>query len=189
MSASASDGISIREFARRSGLDEKQVRRGIEAGRLALQADGKLNAALVETEWRRAPKPRADKPQNVHAAVSAPIEVTAGETPAAAVERIIRESGATLSLADAEKLKENYIALLRQLEYDTKSGLVVAVSEVAALVGAEYAQIRTKLLAIPAEQAPRLHRLKAVTEIQDALMSMIVEALEGLTRDGTADPA
>ena len=57
------------------------------------------------------------------------------------------------------------------------------------MVGAEYAQVRTRMLAIPAEQAPRLHRLKTVNEIQDALMAIIVEALEGLTGDGATSTA
>ena len=48
---------------------------------------------------------------------------------------------------------------------------------------AVYAQLRTELLAIPAEQAPRVHRLKTVAEIQDLLEELIVEALESLTRD------
>jgi len=59
-----------------------------------------------------------------------------------------------LPRADADRRKANYDALLRELEYETKNGAVVSVAEVAAAVGAEYAQVRTRLLAIPAEQAP-----------------------------------
>ncbi len=86
-------------------------------------------------------------------------------------------------MVEAERTKENYLALLRQLEYDVKSGAVVPVSDVAKEVGAQFAQVRTRLTAIPAECAPRLHRLKSVAEMQDALMSIIVEALEGLSRE------
>lgn len=50
-----------------------------------------------------------------------------------------------MSMDEARRVKENYLALLNQLEYDQKSGLVVMVSEVAALVGAEYAKVRTRL--------------------------------------------
>jgi hypothetical protein len=196
--APAADGISIREFARRSGLDDKQVRRGIESGRLKSLADGKLDPADVGTAWRKSIRHRADNADNadadnadkvtpVRTQLSAPAvapKAKPEETPEAAAERIVRESGATMSLGEAETLKENYLALLRQLEYDVKSGLVVAVADVARIVGEQYAQVRTRLLAIPAEQAPQLHRLKSVAELQDALMATIVEALEGLTRDG-----
>ena len=50
-------------------------------------------------------------------------------------------------------------------------------------VGAEYAKVRTRLLAIPSEQAPRIHRLKTVTEVQCVLLDIITEALEELTAD------
>lgn len=110
--------------------------------------------------------------------------VRSGDTPEAIAATIMATSGREWSMDEARRIKESYLALLNQLEYDEKSGAVVSASEVAALVGAEYAQVRTKLLAIPAEQAPRLHRLKTVPELQDALMGIMVEALEGLTRDG-----
>ena len=96
------------------------------------------------------------------------------------VERILLSSGADMDI------DENYLALLNQLEYDQKAGAVVWVSDVAKAVGDEYAKVRTRLLAIPAEQAPRLHRLKTVTQVQDALQEIITEALEELTRDGSA---
>lgn len=101
-------------------------------------------------------------------------------------ERLILTEG-LLSLADAEKLKENYLGRLKQLEYDLKAGSVVPVAEVTRIVEAEYASVRTRLLAIPAEQAPRIHRCKTVAEVQDVLMSVVVQALEHLTRD--RDPA
>ena len=102
------------------------------------------------------------------------------------VERILLSSGADMDIDEARRVKENYLALLNQLEYDQKAGAVVWVSDVAKAVGDEYAKVRTRLLAIPAEQAPRLHRLKTVTQVQDALQEIITEALEELTRDGSA---
>lgn len=106
------------------------------------------------------------------------------ETAAEAAERIVLATGADMSMDEARRVKENYLALLNQLEYDQKSGLVVMVDDVAALVGAEYAKVRTRLLAIPAERAPQIHRCRTVTEVQDALQQVITEALEDLTHDG-----
>lgn len=103
------------------------------------------------------------------------------ETPAQAAERIAL-SVAPHGFEEARRIKENYLAFLNQLEYDKQSGAVVAVADVSSTVGASYARVRTKLLAIPAEQAPRLHRLKTIPEVQDALHGMITAALEELTR-------
>jgi hypothetical protein len=146
---------------------------------------------LVGTAWRKANKPRADKSTNVRTAASAPVEarlIDLNETPAEAAERIVRESGVTMSLLTAETLKENYLARLRQLEYDVKSGAVVPIAQVAKEVGAQFAVIRTRILSIPSERAPQVHRLKTVTEVQALLLEMLSEALEGLTCDNV-DPA
>ncbi|MEX3690809.1 hypothetical protein AB3X91_11810 [Paraburkholderia sp. BR14263] len=107
----------------------------------------------------------------------------AGESLEDAALRVLETNGATMNLDEARRVKENYLALLNQLEYDERSKAVVAADEVAKAVGSEYARVRTRLLAIPAEQAPRLHRAKTVVEVQDALHEIITEVLEELTRD------
>lgn len=170
-----SAGISIREFARRDGCDDKLVRRAIKQGRLTPLDDGTLDPTLVGTGWRRTNRLSADNAR------------TDGEVAArakAALEMVTAPGVELLSQAAAERLKENYLALLRQLEYDQKSGAVVPVEEVSKAVGEEYARVRTRLLAIPAEQAPRLHRLKTAAEVQDALREIITEVLEELSGDG-----
>ena len=183
MSAPKPERISLREFARRSVCDEKQVRRAIAKGVLHKDGAGLLDASLVKAGWRkstRRPLDRqvsagADMPENVRVP-----HAEGDETPAQAAERIVL-SGAPYDRIEAERIKENYLALLRQLEYDQKSGAVVAVADVAGAVGKQFARLRTRLLAIPAEQAPRLHRLKTVPEVQDALQDTITEALEELS--------
>lgn len=44
--------ISAREFARRDGCNEALVRRALGQGKLAKNADGKMDATLVGTPWR-----------------------------------------------------------------------------------------------------------------------------------------
>lgn len=176
-------GISIREFARRAGCSHTLVQNALKTGHLKARADGTLDPALVSSGWRAANRRAAPAPATAgpDAVATAP-----GEAPAEAVERILAAAGVRWSQAEAERVKENYLALLRQLEYDTKAGAVVPIESVAGKVGAEYARVRTRLLAIPAEQAPRLHRCKTIPELQDALMEVIVEALQELTADGDA---
>lgn len=111
------------------------------------------------------------------------LTVLVEETPAQAAERIVKEIDLDMSVEEAKRLKEMYLALLNQLKYDTESKMVVAVDEVTKAVGSEYAKVRTRLLSIPAEQAPRINRLKTPVEVQDALQEIITEALEELTLD------
>lgn len=114
----------------------------------------------------------------------AEVTIRDGETASAAAERVLIATGAEMDFDEARRVKENYLALQAQLEYDRDAGLVVAVADVARAVGDEYAKVRTRLLSIPAEHAPRLQRMKTVIEVQDALHEIIVEALEELTQDG-----
>ncbi|WP_175786352.1 hypothetical protein [Burkholderia cenocepacia] len=119
----------------------------------------------------------------------AEVTIRPDETVADAANRILVATGADMDFDDARCMKENYLALQAQLEYDRDAGLVVAVEDVARAVGDEYAKVRSRLLAIPAEHAPRIQRLKTVIEVQDALQEIITEALEELTRDGVNRPA
>jgi len=77
----------------------------------------------------------------------------------------------------------SYLALLNQLEYDIKVKRVVLIDDVGRIVGENYAKARTRLLAIPSEEAPRIHRLKTVNEVQDALLEVITDALESLVNE------
>ncbi|MGY2158606.1 hypothetical protein [Pseudomonas tolaasii] len=112
------------------------------------------------------------------------VTIKPGETIEQATARILIATGANMTIDEAKRVKENYLALREQLEYDRESRLVVAVEDVTRAVGEEYAKVRTRLLAIPSENAPRIHRLKTVLEVQDAMYGLIVDALEELTRDG-----
>ncbi|NKE43565.1 hypothetical protein HB662_02170 [Roseomonas frigidaquae] len=71
------DGISIREFARREGCNDKLVRRAVDQGKLKALPNGKLDPALVGTGWRHANRhvePAADKGADIVSAVSAPAD-------------------------------------------------------------------------------------------------------------------
>ena len=61
---------------------------------------------------------------------------------------------------------------------------MVRVDKVARIFGAACARVRTRLLAIPSEIAPELHRQKTVGEVVQTLRRGVNEALEELTRAG-----
>jgi hypothetical protein len=186
------DGISIREFARRDGCDDKLVRRGIAQGRLTPLADGTLDPALVGSPWRKGnwkrdgvdrPPPAAPAPRRAPAAPKpkpAPATAPDDASIVANVAKLFGKEPKMLSLMDATTMKENYLAKLRELEYDQKSGLVVLVDDVSREVGKRYAAVRSKLLSIPTNVAPELARLKTVAEVEDKLRAKITWALEEL---------
>lgn len=186
--------LSVREFAKRAGCDEKQVRRAIVKGLLSKGDDGKLADADVDGQWRR-PNRRGvariavdslrttDNVRTIASKRGRGATVRTGETVEEAAERIVSDQP-LLSLDQALRLKENYLARHQQLSYDLKAGGVVLIEDVARKVATEYAGVRKKLLAIPAERAPAVARCKTVAEVEDLLRSVIVEALGGLVSDG-----
>lgn len=187
------------EFAALHEVSRKTVTKWKERGWLVFAGDEvdveKSNALLKKYRRDGIPTvtqsvtqtPQGNKRKSVTQAASE-VPLAAGESAAVAAERILTGAVELLSFDEARRFKENYLGLMAQLEYDRDSGLVIDVGEVARVVGAEYAKVRTRLLSIPAEQAPRLHRCKTPAELQDMLQEVITEALEELTRDGAGSP-
>lgn len=85
----------------------------------------KYRAAGIESVTSPA---KGNKSGNKKKSVTPTVE--AGESPEQAAERIISSAGAAWDLDEAKRIKENYLALLNQLEYDTKSGAVVLAADV-----------------------------------------------------------
>lgn len=108
------------------------------------------------------------------------------ESPTKIVERMIADNGAKMTLDEARTLKENFLALLTQLEYEIKSGQVLPYKEMIAAVGQEYSRMRTRLIAIAPEHGPRLRVLASTTsdaEFVSALQEVVHEAMEELSLD------
>jgi hypothetical protein len=98
--------------------------------------------------------------------------------------RMVAADGKELwSKADAEKVKENYAARLKQLEYDRESGLVVPIDDVVVAVASEYAVVRNRLLGIGSKVAPTISVLQSPEEIKAIIDAEVVEALSQLTVD------
>jgi hypothetical protein len=143
-----------------------------------------MDPGLVGSAWRLGN--RTDDANAKSTAKPFANDIRKDETPEDAADRIVNDEGrAPHSLAEAERIKENYLAMLRQLEYDQKSGAVVAADDVAQAVAGEYAVVRNRLLSIPAEVAPRVAILKSAEEVQAFLAKEVAKVLEGLTLDGS----
>lgn len=171
------EGISIREFARRAGCDDKVVRRKLESGHLHRNSDGSLNPAYLDIDWRSGASLPADT-------VGAFADSADGVSIEDIATRMVAADGKELwSKADAEKVKENYAARLKQLEYDRESGLVVPIDDVVVAVASEYAVVRNRLLGIGSKVAPTISVLQSPEEIKAIIDAEVVEALSQLTVD------
>lgn len=114
------------------------------------------------------------------------------ESPAAIAERMIAESGATMTRDEALTMKENYFALHAQLDYDIKAGKLLPWQDMVDEVAQEYARMRTRLIALAPEHGPRLRALASTTddaEFVAALQELIYEALNELAIDSKDGPA
>lgn len=171
--------VNQAEFARLSGVTRNTVTKWKTRGWLVLQGD----RVDVDASNARLKKYRRDglpKGSEVTPKVTPRVTRKRGETLNQAAERIALR-GAPYDIDEARRIKENYLALLNQLEYDERSGAVVAVQDVAGVLSQQLSRVRTRLLAIPSECATRVLALKTAPEVQEALRAAVVEALEELT--------
>ena len=167
MSAVSAENLTIPKFADLAQCDEKQVRRAIKAGKLKPDADGKLSPDLVNSGWRRpirSSKTSADTVQvsaasvrSVHAPKSVRTYLADGDdTPAQAAANLIAALGAEHDLPEAIRIKENFNALLKQLEYEEKSGTLVELSLAEAVLFEEARASRDAWMNWPARIGPSL---------------------------------
>lgn len=85
------------------------------------------------------------------------------------------------SRADAETVKENYAARLKQLEFERESACVVTVDEAARYVLDEFGIVRQRCRSIAAEVAPELVDMTSASEIKALIDAAVVQALADLS--------
>ena len=159
----------------------------IQAGRFQIFPDGSVEPHSFAAWLQDRPPVAPATPQPATPVTSGADSEAADNARAAAA--LVDQDGVFATKNDAERFRDSFIGRLRQVEYDRESAKVADVADTARLVGEEYAKVRTRLLAIPAERAPQLHRCKTVAEVQDMLRDLITKALEELTLDGDAASA
>ncbi|WP_321810083.1 hypothetical protein [Burkholderia sp. BCC1985] len=164
-------GISIREFARREGVSDTLVRKALKLNRLKAFDDKSIDSALVGTAWREGNVAGANSAnqsanpgsQGSHSVRSSrrvrtdeSFEVRDGESAADAANRILDSGVEMLGYADALAKKENYLALLRQLEFEQKSGSLVDLETATAILFEEFRAQRDAWLNWPTRVGPLL---------------------------------
>ena len=162
--------VSVREFARLDGCDDKLVRRAIKAGKLKVSEDGKLDAALVGTGWRKLN--RRGQVAAGKAKVSAPRVRTADKRPPAAeevesaTEELVAEeaedflnkvlAGDFADTATAERIKENGLAAKHLLAARRESGHLVEIEVAEAVLFETQRSQRDAWMNFPTRVGPLL---------------------------------
>jgi hypothetical protein len=85
------------------------------------------------------------------------------------------------SRADAETVKENFSARLKQLEFERESTRVVTIDDAARHIVNEFGIVRQRCRTIGAEIAPRLSGMTSASEIKAAIDDAVVAALADLS--------
>lgn len=144
--------ISLGAAARAIGINKSTLSRQIKAGSIRAH-NGKVRLSEV-LEDRAA---NIDLTQSHRRSAGATVHATAGATGSVSAENgepAVLLDGRLVSFSEAQRLKENYLGRLRQLEFETKSGRLidadVAKTRVFELARAE----RDALVNWPARVAP-----------------------------------
>lgn len=157
------------EFARRHGVSKPAVGKWEKNGWLVL-SEGKVDAEASDkklatyrdskdgraTAKKATGKPAPGKPA---AKVNAPEvnrpapSMREDETPEQAAERIVSTYGADMPIEEAKRVKENYLALLNQLEYLQKDGQLVEMALARSVIFDEFRSVRDAWLNWPAKYA------------------------------------
>lgn len=178
-------GLSIRAAGEVAGVSHTAIRKAAKAGHLRVLPDGTIDPAGI-SEWktgRRAPRGGNRKGDTESVSTDRPKAEAAR-----ALEIIMSPGGIFATRAEAEKARDSFVAHLRRLEYETKRGKLIEIERAAQGQEQDYAEVRTKLLAVPPEWAPRMFRCKTILELQDLLTILITETLDVLSRGGTRKP-
>ena len=152
--------VGVREFARLDGCDDALVRRAIKAGKLPVSADGKIDAALAGTGWRRANRkgsggadkgadvPKKSAPDAVEVPAADPVDLDDEDFIAAVL------AGRFHSIVGAERIKENALAAKHLLAARRDAGDVVDIEVAQAVLFEQARQFRDAWMNWPVRVGP-----------------------------------
>ncbi|WP_157218684.1 hypothetical protein [Flavisphingomonas formosensis] len=170
--------VSIREFARLDGCDEKLVRRAVKAGKLLLSGDGKIDPALAGSGWRRQNRRTENGADTASSAkkVSAPaqpvrtkrkasrgataedlqeaLDAIAGEEVDDFLAKVLR--GDFASVVRAEQIKENGLAAKHLIAARKEAGSLVEVERAEAIFFEAARSWRDAWIGFPTRVGPLL---------------------------------
>jgi len=161
-------GISIREFARQEKCSDTLVRRALRQKRLAAYADGSLDPTLIGTAWCAKNAKGANSSHDVRSS------------------RLAASEPKGLSYSEALRIKENYLAMLRRLEYEEKSGSLIELAAVEAIVFEMFRAQRDAWLNWPTKVAPLIADTLGLTDIERLSAALAEQVYRQISELGDA---
>lgn len=184
MSTEKSELISLREAARRLGVSDTAVRKAIETGRIRVASRTEksdrplLEWAGLQSAWFA----NSDESKRTHGGVVAP----AVRKPLDSLPETGQDDAQTFARARA--MREEYQALLAQLEYEERAKILVKAAEVEILWAKQIVSAKTTILGIPAKCKSRIGDLPlAVVETIELVCREALENLANEQHDVDAD--
>ena len=180
-------GLSIRAYAQHRGVSHTAVAKAIKAGRIQVEADGKIDPVKADAQWARNTLPS----QNLNAGASKSAPKVATPTVSTLVSS--REAQAPLETRatapdyqTSRAIREAYAARLAKLEFEERTGKLISKAEVDVKFFQLARQLRDRLQQIPRKLAPEIVALVVadpdVRGVTDILDVAIREALEDLAQ-------
>ena len=161
------DGISVREFARREGVSDTLVHQAIKQGRLKKNPDGKMDPALLGGGWRAGRRWQ---------------DATDG------TQDTLQSGAKGLAYGEALRLKENFTAMLRRLEYEQKAGTVIEMAVARGVVFDLTRQQRDTWLAWPVKVAPFIAAELGIADVEQVNRVLATYVHEQLAELGQPEP-
>ena len=178
------DLLTQSQFAAHRGVSRQTVTRWKKQGYLAWQ-DGKIDrdASDALLDSRGPPKNGSAATEETEETATATADALP-DVPAQseASLRTLIESTDLLSEAEAKRVKENYLALQRRLEYERQAGELVRIDEAEREHAGRCQRIRSRLLALPDEAAAAIaQRIGGNTgEVREIVQENVNDVLEEL---------
>ena len=168
--------VSQLEFAQLRGVDKSTVTHWKRQGYLVFTG-GLIDVAATNARLAERPPARRGG-QTKHLDDATAIH---------AANEFLKQSGAPHSLAEAARIKENYLAKLRQLEYEEAARLVVPAAQIQTAWGTILLRFRSAALRFPTAMTPRVAACRTEAQIfavlQDGIYGMLSHLAEGKTDD------
>ncbi len=184
------DRLTQAQLARAFGVSRQAIHKLVEAGKLAVGEDGKIDLETARAAVANTVHPASKTAQAVTGggALAAPAQPAANSAqhvviPAAATAFLadVDEHGMPTNFHVARTLDQIEAWKLKRIERERKEGDLIMVTAVRSLVASTLAATREALLQLPARLAPVLAAETATGRVHDLLQQELHQALGQLS--------
>lgn len=138
-------GLSIRGYAAHRGCSKSAVMKAIQDGRITREADGRIDPAKADSQWKRNSDPIQVEAQNTRRPHEQDKPTAKPKREAAADN----SSSEGLTYIQSRAIRELYVARLRKLEYEEKASRLVPVEKITVRWFNLARQLRDQLMTVP----------------------------------------